>query len=234
MNIDDATTTNCPDNVYRALCAMFDRQRELMAKYCGIEKRNGGNVPADPISLQDAKRQWRIKEDFWRTTEEIAEAWEELHLVGNEINSWRTHWGSNPKVRHIFEELADAFHFLIEATLHSGHDVDSLDLKALYEDYGNHEVNLMAEAQMNDFATDARNNSHLFIEAMGIAANELKNKPWKQTQMETDTERFRSRLRNVWAEWFSVWTALDADYRDFFDLYFKKSEVNKFRQRSQY
>lgn len=226
MNIDDVEIGEAPRTIKETLEAMFDRQRTLMAKYSVIEKENGANVPSlEFCSLQDAKRQWRIKEDFWRATEEIAEAWEHFESTMVAMSDWRNHFETDASVRHIFEELADAFHFLIEATIHSGHGSDSLNLPHVYE-------NVYASSLPSPIKS--YESSFQFIRAMGLAANELKNKPWKQTQMETDADRYRRRLVDVWHFWFRVWAHLDARFPDFYDLYFRKSEVNKFRQRSKY
>jgi len=233
MNIDDVKGEAAGKTPLETLKMMFARQRELMVEYGDIERKNGANVPfVEFDSIQDAKRQWRIKEDFWRTTEEIAEAWEHFNETVNngETNplvEWRKVWDDRADVRHVFEELADAFHFFIEATIHSGECPESLGLGDVYEE--------AKEGVMSSVnPTWARQFSHYFIESMGLAANELKNKPWKQSQMETDVDRYSQRLRTAWRTWFKVWHWFKASHEDFYDLYFRKSEVNKFRQRSNY
>ena len=77
---------------------------------------------------------------------------------------------------------------------------------------------------------------HITIgQCIGNAMNRLKNKPWKQTHMVTDKEAFYNCLMPAWIGYFRVLShkyGLSAN--DIFTLYFKKSEVNKFRIRSGY
>ena len=70
---------------------------------------------------------------------------------------------------------------------------------------------------------------------IGDAMNKLKNKPWKQTHMVTDKEAFKGCLLCAWLGFFRVLhNVFDLSAKDIFTLYFKKSEVNKFRIKSQY
>lgn len=227
MNIDDTTAPECPDTFDEAIGLMFERQKSLMTKYGPIERSNGGNVP-DVYSLQDKRCQWRIKEDFWRTTEEIAEAWEHKDDFFGSLEVWDEVFEDNSKIRHFFEELADAMHFFIEATIHSGFDIIEEDLFSAY---------LAAVSETSGLVTSAHDCEQYcwkFTKKIGLAANELKIKPWKQTHMQTDVVRYKTLLKEAWELWFKVWCSLGCTYNFFFELYFRKSEVNKFRQRSNY
>lgn len=228
MNIDDTQAPECPDTFDAAIQMMFERQKSLMQKYGPIERSNGGNVP-ETLSLQDKHCQWRIKEDFWRTTEEIAEAWEHRDEFIKELAAWDTRFDENSKIRHFFEELADAMHFFIEATIHSDFDIVEEDLFSAY---------LAAVAETSeDRSLPAKKCEEFcfeFIKKIGLAANELKIKPWKQTHMQTDVNRYKVLLKEAWELWFKVWSSLGCTYQFMFELYFRKSEVNKFRQRSNY
>jgi hypothetical protein len=100
--------------------------------------------------------------------------------------------------------------------------------------------------QANDFPLDIdRHDTQAFIkdameriiEELMEAANTLKNKPWKQTQVITDQDHFDEELMDAWHFFlrlllirFGPDDAAEATYK----LYFKKSEVNKFRQESNY
>jgi hypothetical protein len=76
--------------------------------------------------------------------------------------------------------------------------------------------------------------AYAVIKELGLAMNCLKNKPWKQTQMETDVPQYRLHLYWAFADWFVFASAIGMESGDVFDIYFKKSKVNEFRQRSQY
>ena len=107
------------------LTAIFARQRELMEKYHPIEQANGLLISPDvPVNLDDAKGQQRLKDFAWRITEEIGEAmnclknkpWKQTQMLTDQD--------------HYFEELADAFHFIIELFILSG--IDAQKLAELY------------------------------------------------------------------------------------------------------
>ncbi len=79
-----------------------------------------------------------------------------------------------------------------------------------------------------------KNLTHRIIEELEEGMNCLKNKPWKQEQMETDREHFVEELADGFHFYIALLIALDLTAEDLFQVYFKKSEVNKFRQRSGY
>ena len=66
-----------------------------------------------------------------------------------------------------------------------------------------------------------------------MMCNCLKNKAWKQTNMLTDEVQFRSQLNLVWYDYVSL-MSLQMDAEEIAMVYLKKSQVNKFRQRSNY
>lgn len=72
------------------------------------------------------------------------------------------------------------------------------------------------------------------IEELSEATNCLKNKPWKTTHVLTDRDHFFEEVADFWhfTVRFSQLCGLTAE--DIYKLYFKKSEVNKFRQASNY
>ena len=71
-------------------------------------------------------------------------------------------------------------------------------------------------------------------EELGEAMNCLKNKPWKQTHMETDKEHFYEEIADAFHFFIELCIIAGLDAEKLYDLYFRKSEVNKFRQRSKY
>lgn len=72
------------------------------------------------------------------------------------------------------------------------------------------------------------------VEEIGEAANCLKLKPWKQTHVETDWDHFDEELADALHFFVELFIARGLTARQVFELYFKKSAVNKFRQRSVY
>lgn len=83
------------------------------------------------------------------------------------------------------------------------------------------------QARLKDFAWR-------ITEEIGEAMNCLKQKPWKQTHMETDVVHYLEEIIDAFHFFIElcILSGLTAD--DLCIFYFKKSEVNKFRQRSNY
>lgn len=69
---------------------------------------------------------------------------------------------------------------------------------------------------------------------IGEAVDCLKNKPWKQTMVETDVEHFREEVADALHFFVEACILAGITAPDLFSLYMRKSEVNKFRQRSKY
>ena len=206
--------------------AIFNRQKELMAKYHDIEKRSGLLQTEDcPVNLDDKRGQARIKDFAWRVTEELGEALDARHDAS-----------------HFKEELIDGLHFLTELTILSGLEIKDLisRVKRIYKITDN----VSDVLQLRDNFDIIYKCSHIldnsfnegvvqFIEALGMTCNCLKNKPWKQTNMITDKEMFYDNLSKVWVTYVSV-MAWEMPMKEIVETYFKKSQVNKFRQRSNY
>lgn len=206
------------------LCAIFNRQKELMDKYHYIEERSGLLQTSDcPVNLDDKRGQARLKDFSWRVTEELGEA-----LDARSDND------------HFEEELVDGLHFLSEMTILAGQDPEGIATWAA-EAYGFGSYNStkdhleyiydMASHVYRDLDFDSKVTK--FIENIGMACNCLKNKPWKQSNMITDRAMYYRRLSMVWVSYLSIMgSTMTVD--DIVDIYFKKSQVNKFRQRSNY
>jgi hypothetical protein len=85
----------------------------------------------------------------------------------------------------------------------------------------------LGQARLKDFAWRV-------TEELGEAMNCLKNKPWKVTQMETDRKHYLEELADAFHFFIELCILSGLDARGLTGLYFKKSTVNKFRQRSNY
>lgn len=121
---------------------------------------------------------------------------------------------------HALEEVADGLHFLVEIMIITGLDPkDTFTLESL----------------MN--WAKPRNTDKCFanvVTRLGMAANTLKMKPWKQSGMLTDDKRFRRYMIDAFRYYFLFARALGHDAQSLYDYYFRKSQVNDFRKRSNY
>jgi hypothetical protein len=218
MNVNDATETAVTGD---RLKMIFDRQRELMEKYHDLEVKNGVTRP-ERWNVDDPRCQYLCKDFAWRVTEELAEAYD----------AW-----SSGDVVHEREELADSMHFLTELFLLNGLDQTQLHIQS---DDGTQD---QLSIQMNAWNWKSVDLGQMFHDVkffwmvtheLGMAMNCLKNKPWKQSHMETDVQKFRSHLIRSYALWFLLALSAGMTADDVFNYYFKKAQVNAFRQRSQY
>lgn len=203
--------------------AMFKCQHELAIKYEPIERRNGFWHPGRLMPhIDDAKLQHFLKDMFWRTTEELAEAYECVDSIDSE---WRFKIDSDANIRHFFEELADAMHFLIEASVYVQISYASID--AIWNSQK------AAVTKPLDVSLVSRDVLAIVMR-LGLSANCLKNKPWKETQMPTDLIVFRQKLLKAWESVCLMWHNLGCDIDELYVLYKKKNTVNLFRQRTKY
>lgn len=211
MNITHAVKENVNGDL---LNAIFDRQKELMNKYHDIEKRSGLLQTEDcPVNLDDKRGQARIKDFSWRVMEEVGEALDALESAD---------------MAHFEEELIDGLHFLTELTILAGLNPEEIPMDR------NDKDNLWCiynEAKLSGY--DLQMGITSLVMDLGMMCNCLKNKPWKQTNMVTDKDNFKSKLKLVWYDYISI-LSINLDPDMIVEIYLKKSQVNKFRQRSNY
>lgn len=217
MNINHATVEEVTGD---KLQAIFTRQKSLMDKYHYIELRSGLLQTEDcPVNLDDKRGQARIKDFSWRVTEELGEALD-----------------AKATKDHYQEELIDGLHFLTELTLLAGKDYHNIlpEGTALYHN------DRLEDLVENAKECISRNGDNLdywvskFIENLGMMCNCLKNKPWKQSMMKTDQNAFYGRLAEVWVLYITLLVVSGMDADSIAITYLKKSQVNQFRQRSNY
>lgn len=217
MNINHAVEEKVEGDLLKAI---FDRQKSLMGKYHDIELKSGLLQTEDcPVNLDDKRGQARIKDFSWRVTEELGEALD-----------------ARTSKEHYQEELIDGLHFLTELTILAGKDYNTIlpkDIPLHSEDHlrdlvGNARVLICAEGYSLNYWV-----SH-FIEQLAMMCNCLKNKPWKQSMMKTDQEAFYTRLMNAWICYITILVVSGMEADDIANTYLKKSQVNQFRQRSNY
>jgi len=205
MNINDVEEVVGPEHG-DYLKAIFEKQRELALKYHPIEAKSGLLQTTDfPVNLHDPAGQARLKDLAWRTIEELGEATECI----------------DTDKEHFREELIDALHFFVELLLSAGMDYPDFPmLENIHSD-------LLKSVRINDALW-------LFTEALSLSMNCLKNKPWKQTHMETDVNYFKTKLDNSFVAFIGMLKSADLSPEDIYNYYFKKNAVNQFRQRSNY
>lgn len=202
------------------LVAIFNRQKELMTKYHDIEERSGLLQTSDcPVNLDDKKGQARLKDFAWRITEEVGEAIDAK--MDNDI-------------LHFKEELIDGLHFLTEFSILAGFTPSMLVPDEQVVEGKEDRLDAICDMYKGSLMKDA----DLFyyrdhIRFLGMTCNCLKNKPWKQSMMMTDKDNFYKHFSCVWENYISLLT-IYMDSVEIYQTYFKKSEVNKFRQRSNY
>jgi len=223
MNIEDITQKiEVPKE--SLIATIFDHQRTLMIRYDEIERKNGFKVPEFPYHIENAQVQARIKDMFWRTTEELAEALETIPTVSY-LQNWPAHWDSDVEVRHFFEEITDALHFLVEASIIA--NLDPQEVQTLSTSIFNYQA----------FREQTYRTLRLIKQipmALGSTANILKNKPWKQTQMCTDTKKFKENFLISWRHFLEMWACLDCKEVHLYIFYTKKNLVNQWRQKTKY
>ena len=219
MNINHAVEEKIEGDLLKVI---FDRQKSLMEKYHDIELRSGLLQTEDcPVNLDDKRGQARIKDFSWRVTEELGEA---LDAIKNKD--------------HYEEELIDGLHFLTELTVLAGKDFDTIlpnDTPPFRED---HLEDLVEGAKYLLHEKPELHSLEVlvsrFIEQLAMMCNCLKNKPWKQSMMKTDREAFYHRLSNVSCYYIGILIVSGMGAEDIANVYLKKSQVNIFRQRSNY
>lgn len=229
VNVSDVKIDEIPTPTAEKdrLALIFERQHHLATKYLPIEKENGLLQTEDlPVNINDRKGQARLKDFAWRTMEELFEATDAL-----------VQHPDNPE--HFLEEMIDALHFFTELNILCG--ITAEKIKQYFEVDDRDTMEFLSEvASTIDCGSSAIANDASLIyitigQCIGNAMNRLKNKPWKQTHIVTDEQAFMDCLMPAWLGFFRVLGCKHGlTYSDIFTLYFKKSEVNKFRIRSGY
>lgn len=218
MNINHAVHETLTGDM---LAAIFNRQKELMTKYHHIEARSGLLQTEDcPVNLDDRRGQARIKDFSWRVMEELGEALD-----------------AKSHTDHYQEELIDGLHFLTELTILAGRDYNTIIPEDLPKFHSDHLEDLYETALTRINGPVYTNINYWvaqFVEQLAMMCNCLKNKPWKQSMMKTDREAFYGRLTNVWVCYMAILAMAGMKPTDIADTYLRKSQVNQFRQRSNY
>jgi hypothetical protein len=210
MNIKDFPSHYTKEHLPNMWDYIFQRQKELAKKYNVIEGEQGLRwVIESPVDLDDPKGQLQLKDYAWRVVEEVGESLESYFITMDELV-------------HAQEELADGLHFMVELVLAAG--LDASDIKNIFS-----LEHFSDSRKYEEFKSYAAN----FIMHLGASINCLKLKPWKQTHEKTDKAVFHQRLKIAFLHYIALMLCL-MEPVEVLNLYFSKSEVNKFRIRSNY
>lgn len=122
---------------------------------------------------------------------------------------------------HVLEELIDAFNFMLE----------------LYQLYGmapdfawDHTYGFRKDIADENF----EENILELIKTIGLAANCLKNREWRQSQYMVDLVVFEERLWNIWAMFAMLFRSIGVTEDKVRELWSLKYQVNLFRIKSKY
>lgn len=209
MNIKDVDDVNL-DHVKDSFEYLWNEQYELYEKYKDIE----GMPDKWPFNINLEESQIWIKDFFWRVWEELMEAYEALTEEDDII--------------HYLEELIDALHFYLE-------------IYVLLDRHINIEGIILSVKNCSNISEDIsalRNTNHKIGYWMGLAANKLRNKKWKKSQVLVDVDDFNNYLDKGFRALVrlicrSLIPSDNLKY-DLLNSYHKKNIVNRFRQRSNY
>ena len=122
---------------------------------------------------------------------------------------------------HVLEELIDAFNFMLE----------------LYQLYGmapdfawGHTYGFRKDIADENF----EENILELIKTIGLAANCLKNREWRQSQYMVDLVVFEERLWDIWAMFAMLFASIGVTEDKVRELWSLKYQVNLFRIKSKY
>lgn len=122
---------------------------------------------------------------------------------------------------HVLEELIDAFNFMLE----------------LYQLYGmapdfawGHTYGFRKDIADGNF----EENILELIKTIGLAANCLKNREWRQSQYMVDLVVFEDRLKCIWTYFVIMFEHLGLSETQVKELWSLKYQVNLFRIKSKY
>lgn len=141
----------------------------------------------------------------WRITEELMEA-QEAYKLGD--------------TQHLKEELIDAFNFLIE----------------LYQLMGmGYGLDFMWEEPSRDYSYGSVGNQiYHMVYHLGMAANKLKSRRWRQSQYVVNLHDFQPLLIKMWNLFILIFDNLGMTAQDVRYLWSQKYQVNLFRLQSKY
>lgn len=212
MNIHDFPEEFNENHISQLLTFVFNKQKDLALKYQEIESKNGFHYPLNlTLDLNNRFDQTLLKNMAWRVIEEIGESIEALEQ------------NSPEQLIHAKEELADGLHFITELCILSGLSAENFNVEFILSIY-----NAKGEKDIT-----IKDNLYDFVCKIGISMNCLKMKPWKNTPYLTDVPVYIGYLQEAYYSYVFLMLKIMTPL-EILNYYFRKSQVNQFRQRSNY
>lgn len=218
MNINDISEKNIPimdnfwNDVFKIQHNLIIKYNEIELKVMGIELLYG---PINYFHIDNQVVQLKIKEYLWRISEELGESYECIQNAEDE---------NSIDIKHQLEELSDGLHFFVELLIKLNYNPKEIyPLEFIKKTYDRLYKNWnQEEFYLNAFTSLAK------------IGNCLKNKPWKQSQMQTDRQYMYSKIKEF-SEWFMfIFFHNNFSINNIFNIYSRKSQVNQFRQNTNY
>lgn len=195
---------------------LWDQQHRLSEQFIDIEAANHCLFTDDlPVDLNDKGAQYQCKFKAWCYVEELAEAMNEE--TGCE------------KQR---EELADALHFFIELCLHCDLSAEEVERRLQLRHQMDPWTCLFGAHPMDGVFSFKRFRQNLInsIGHLGLAMNQLRNKPWKQAQIPfTKVEELHHHLVISLTFFGLAWQAAGGTAELLAEAYSAKHQVNQER-----
>jgi len=162
----------------------------------------------EKLDIHLTEHQTLLKNLTFRGIEELAEAYE-AYLDKN--------------FEHVIEEISDAIHFFTEVLILL--EVDSSYFLNIPNSDSSKDLNLI----------DLDKKLWEITYNFSIACNRLKCKPWKQTEVLVDVDRFSTKMISAYKNFIETLVKdFNLSHSDILNLYRSKHLVNKFRIRSNY
>lgn len=121
----------------------------------------------------------------------------------------------NNEEKHVYEELLDGFNFLIELISMCGYSADDMNFDKI------------------DMSGDLRTDILRTIEELGLTANCLKNREWRQSQYLVDMLVFERRMKKTFNLYLNLLRTKMHD-REIIRCWSLKYQVNLFRIKTKY
>lgn len=127
------------------------------------------------------------------------------------------------------ESIGDKLEFLLETQ--AKHEVDYNQIE---RDHGHFVPNWPIDINNRHDAQFFKDGVYRMLEELSEATNCMRNRPHTVTEYVTDEEHFIEEMADALHYFLRLWVMLGLSADDIVRVYFKKSEVNKFRRETAY
>lgn len=200
---------------------MWERQEQLLWKFEEIEYKNRAlEWPGRVADIDNFTQEMKLRRYAWQITEEIGEA-----LWGKYVSASLS--------SNLREEIADAFHFLLDLFILSGFKPEHI-LSAT-EQYipirQDQFERFFAECADDLAAEDVLEESAWFHVILGLTVtmNLLKNRPWRKERRLVDRKMYLASLHGVLKAFIRACISSGVGPDQLHESYFKKAVVNEQR-----